>query len=207
MRGVDTKVSHLRSDARRNRDRILDVAGELFAERGIDVPMAAIARRAGVGVATLYRRFPTKESLVTELFADRFAVCAAVVDEALEDPDPWRGFRYFVERIAELQAEDHGFSDAFVAAYPGAIDVDGERSRALARFAELVDRAKATGKLRADFSFDDLFVLYVANNAVARTPAASRRLVAYLLDAFRAEDAVPRRPLPPPARLRLHDVC
>src|SRR4051794_13301478 len=85
----------LRVDAVRNRERIVEVARELFAERGLDVPMAAIARRSGVGVATLYRRFPTKEALLTEVFADEFIACLSIVDKVLEDPDPWHGFRVF----------------------------------------------------------------------------------------------------------------
>jgi AcrR family transcriptional regulator len=108
----------LRADARQNRDRIVEVARALFAERGLDVPMAAIARRAGVGVATLYRRFPTKESLVAEVFADQFAACVSVVDEALADPDPWRGFCTLVEKVCAMQAVDRGFSAAVVASLP-----------------------------------------------------------------------------------------
>ncbi|TDV40656.1 TetR/AcrR family transcriptional regulator [Actinophytocola oryzae] len=80
----------MRVDALRNRDRIHEVARTLFAERGTEVPMAAVARHAGV--VTLYRRFPTKEALVTEVFTDQFATCVSVVDDALADRDPWRGF-------------------------------------------------------------------------------------------------------------------
>src|SRR4051794_1798126 len=79
----------LRADARHNRGRILEAARALFATRGLDVPMAAVARHAGVGVATLYRRFPTRESLITTVFADQFAVCAGTIDDALAGPDPW----------------------------------------------------------------------------------------------------------------------
>src|SRR5688572_30625533 len=105
----------MRADARENRARVLTVARELFAERGLDVPMAAIARRAGVGIATLYRRFPTKESLVREAFTEQFALCQAVIDEALTDPDPWRGFCTVIEKVCLLQASDRGFTAAFVA--------------------------------------------------------------------------------------------
>lgn len=202
---MSAQTSHrqLRSDARSNRDRIVEVARELFAGRGLDVPMAAIARHAGVGVATLYRRFPTKESLVTEVFADRFHACASVVDAALADPDPWRAFRTAVERVCAMQAADRGFSAAFIAAFPQAVDVEGQRLRAVESFTELTRRAKAAGRLRADFELDDLFLLLVANGGLAsrsaeNAPAASRRLVAYMLGAFRAEGA---EPLPPPARL------
>ncbi|PRX98136.1 TetR/AcrR family transcriptional regulator [Allonocardiopsis opalescens] len=201
----------LRTDARRNRDRIIEVARELFAGRGLDVPMATIARRAGVGVATLYRRFPTKDSLVIEVFADQFAACAAVVDEGLADPDPWRGFCAAVERLCAMQIADRGFSAAFLAAYPDVIDVDATRERALRGATALADRAKAAGRLRADFAPDDLLLLLTANSGIAGgsaelARAASRRLVAYLLNSFRADHADPAVPLPPPAPLSVHDV-
>jgi AcrR family transcriptional regulator len=199
----------MRADAARNRDRIVEVARTLFAARGIDVPMAAIARHAGVGVATLYRRFPTKESLVTEVFADQFVACVSVVDDALADPDPWHGFCTVVRKVCDMQAVDRGFSVAFVAAFPDAVDVEKHRDHAVRGFAELTRRAKEDGRLRADFVPDDLVLLVMANCGVtAERPdaalAASRRLVAYLLDAFRA---TPVEPLPPPAPLTLRDVC
>ncbi|MEV4745898.1 TetR/AcrR family transcriptional regulator [Streptosporangium amethystogenes subsp. fukuiense] len=208
MPTVPDAAAGLRADARQNRDRIVEVARELFADRGLDVPMAAIARHAQVGIATLYRRFPTKESLVTEVFADQFKACVSVLDDALADPDPWRGFCTAIEKVCTMQAVDRGFSTAFVAAFPDAVDIEQERDRAIQGFAELTRRAKATGRLRADFAQDDLALLLKANCGVITESAeaalaASRRLVAYLLSAFRAEQA---GPLPPPAALDLHDV-
>ncbi|MFG2045571.1 TetR/AcrR family transcriptional regulator [Dactylosporangium sp. NPDC048998] len=195
----------LRADARHNRDRIVQVARGLFAERGLDVPMAAVARRAGVGIATLYRRFPTKESLVTEVFADQFQACTSVVDEALADPDPWRGFCAAIEKVCAMQAADRGFTAAFIAAYPDALDVERERARAIDGFTELTRRAQAAGGLRPDFVPGDLALLVMANGGIVAKSAeaaraASRRLVGYLLAAFSAEHA---RPLPPPAPLDL----
>ncbi|MET0237082.1 MAG: helix-turn-helix domain-containing protein, partial [Kibdelosporangium sp.] len=186
----------LRADARQNRDRIVEVARDLFADRGLDVPMAMIARHARVGVATLYRRFPTKESLVTEVFADQFSACVSVVDDALADPDPWHGFCAVLERVCAMQAADRGFSAAFAAAFPDVIDIERERDHAIRGFTELIRRAKETGRLRADFVPADLALLMMANSGVATgsaeaAPAASRRLVAYLLSAFRAEHAEP----------------
>jgi AcrR family transcriptional regulator len=191
----------MRADARENRARVLTVAREMFAERGLDVPMAAIARRAGVGVATLYRRFPTKESLVLEAFTEQFAACQAVIEDALTDPDPWRGFRAVIEKVCLLQATDRGFTAAFFALFP---DVHSEvRDRTWRSFAALVQRAKDSGQLRADFSPHDLTLVLMANGGLAGTPvdvavAASQRLVAYLLEAFRAGTDE----LPPPVPLR-----
>jgi AcrR family transcriptional regulator len=191
----------LRRDARLNRERIVEVAHDLFARRGLDVPMAAVARHAGVGMATLYRRFPTREALVGEVFSHQFDLCASVADDALDDPDPWRGFVTLVEKVGEMQACDRGFSSAVATAFPAAADAYGGRGRALERVTELVDRAKAAGKLRADFALTDLALVLMANDGVATdapeaTRVASRRLVAYLLESFRAEHA--GAPLPPP---------
>lgn len=192
----------MRADARENRARVLAVARELFAERGIEVPMAAIARRAGVGVATLYRRFPTKESLVAEAFTEQFAVCQAVIDDALKDPDPWSGFCTVIEKVCQLQACDRGFTAAFTASFP---DLHTEvRDRTWQDFGALVQRAKDSGQLRPDFSPHDLTLVLIANGGLSGLPlevatAGSRRLVAYLLESFRAgTDA-----LPPPVPLSL----
>ncbi|WP_255429874.1 TetR/AcrR family transcriptional regulator [Streptomonospora sp. PA3] len=203
----------LRADARHNRNRILEVAAELLAERGIDVPMAAIARNAGVGVATLYRRFPTRQDLLREVFADGFAACEAAIDDALADsgPDPWDAFRTAVEQVCAVQAGDRGFNAAFVAAYFQEFGVGGELDRVMRGLAELTRRAKDAGRLRADFAPEDFTLLVMANSGIsARSPeaarAASRRLVAYLLDAFRADRTAPSEPLPPPAPLDLYDA-
>ncbi|MFI6290274.1 TetR/AcrR family transcriptional regulator [Nonomuraea sp. NPDC050790] len=196
----------LRADARHNRDRILEAATALFAARGIEVPMAAIARRAGVGVATLYRRFPTREALVTEVFREHLATCVATIDTALQDPDPWLGFRAFIEKVCAMNAVDRGFAAAFLTAFPHALDFGRERARAERGFAELVRRAKATGRLRADFERSDLSLILMANDGITATSApaavaASRRLVALLLGSF---DTAPAAPLPPPAPLPLY---
>ncbi|TDD13725.1 TetR/AcrR family transcriptional regulator, partial [Nonomuraea diastatica] len=182
----------LRADALHNRNRILEAAREAFAARGLDVPMAAIARRAGVGVATLYRRFPTRESLIVEVFADELSVCASAVDESLADPDPWRGFRTFIEKVATMQVVERGFSVALLTRFSAVEGAEDVRVRAERSFAELVRRAKAAGRLRADFDRSDLTLLLMANGGLATGPpearlAASRRHVAYLLQAFRAD--------------------
>ncbi|MFD3975583.1 TetR/AcrR family transcriptional regulator [Streptomyces cyaneofuscatus] len=202
----------LRADARENRDRILRAAREAYALHGIDVPISAIARRAGVGVATLYRRFPTRAVLIEEAFAEQLAECAGVLDEALEDPDPWRAFCSVFTKVCAMQAADRGFTHAFLARFPDASSYAGERHRAEEGLALLVRRAKEAGALRPDFDVSDVVLALLANNGVVNgvqpeAGAASRRLVGYLLESFRAEGAA--RPLPPPVRLeldRLHGV-
>ncbi|HET6286164.1 MAG TPA: helix-turn-helix domain-containing protein [Amycolatopsis sp.] len=195
-----------RSDALDNRERILEAARELFAAEGLTVPMREVARRAEVGPATLYRHFPTKEILVTEAFTDQMRTCHVVVDEGLADPDPWRGLCSVLEKLCELHSRDRGFTAAFVSAFPKAVDFTAGRDYTLRAIAELAGRAKDTGELRADFVFDDLILVLMANNGIqAASPAAqvaaSRRFAALVIQSFRAAPEQP--PLPPVARLAL----
>lgn len=199
----------VRADARRNRERVLVAARAVFAEHGIDAPMATVARRAGVGAATLYRHFPTREALVRGAFAQQTERCARALTEALAVPDPWQGFQQLVETICALQREERGFPAAFVAAFPESTsEHEQSRRRAERDFTTLVRRAQASGALRADFRPSDLAVVLLAHcglvTALPGDGAASRRLVAYLLQSFRADSA--DEPLPPPAALTLSSL-
>ncbi|GAA2305205.1 TetR/AcrR family transcriptional regulator [Streptomyces violaceusniger] len=194
----------LRSDASDNRERILEAARTLFATEGLKVPMREIARHAGVGPATLYRRFPTKQTLATEAFTDEMRACRAIVDEGSAEPDPWRGFCLVIEKTCELHARSRGFTEAFMATFPDAMDFVAEREYALRSIAELAHRAKDTGHLRPDFVVDDLVLVLMANRGL-HTPskgarvAASRRFAALVIQAFQASPQ--HSPLPPVARL------
>lgn len=205
MPGRESDCEHaLRVDAERNRTRVLVAAREVFAEQGLQAPMTEIARRAGVGVATLFRRFPTREDLITATFAQKMAAYAREIDDALADPDPWHGFCSYVERVCAMQAEDRGFTDVLTMTFPAAKEFEAERDRAAAGFAELIERAKASGRLREDFVHQDLVVVLMANaGVVAATadaaPDAWRRLVGYLLQAFESDAAAPL-PEPPAPR-------
>jgi len=199
----------LRADARRNRERILAAARTVFAERGIDAPMATVARRAGVGVATLYRHFPTRDALVRGAYAQQMETCGRALTDALADPDPWQGFQQLIETVFALQREERGFPAAYVAAFP---DSGPEHARCRRQgereFATLVRRAQASGALRADFHPSDLAVVLLAHcglvTALQGDGAASRRLLAYLLASFRAGQA--DDPLPPPSALTLRGL-
>src|SRR4029077_3987615 len=94
----------LRRDAERNRQRILTAAAEVFNERGLEGSLDEIARHAGVGVGTVYRRFRTKDELVEPLCMDRLDMVAALGEEAFAAPDPWSGLVSFMERMAEIMA-------------------------------------------------------------------------------------------------------
>ncbi|MEW2287497.1 helix-turn-helix domain-containing protein [Streptomyces sp. NPDC047841] len=199
----------VRSDARDNRGRILDAARAVFGEEGLSAPMREVARHAAVGPATLYRHFPTKRELIAETFAEQRRACHAAVRDALADPDPWHGFQSLIERICELHAHSRGFADAFMTAFPEAMDFAGDRERTLSAVGELARRAQRTGRLRPGFVVDDLILMLMAHRGLKDTPradrvTASRRFAAYVIEAFRAapETAAPT-PLPPAPPLRL----
>ncbi|WP_072804167.1 TetR/AcrR family transcriptional regulator [Rhodococcoides yunnanense] len=194
----------LRTDAKQNRDRILEVAREVFASDGLGVSMREVARRADVGPATLYRRFPTKKDLVLEAFLDEFHTCRSIVRDGFHDPDAWRGFCSVIEQLSELNAQNQGFTEAFIAEYPETVDLVAHRTETLRAFTDLARRARAQGELRADFVVDDLILFLTANRGLASTPAhdrikAARRLAALMIDAFRASPA--NRELPPSPQL------
>lgn len=207
VRGVTEQVvQKLRSDARDNRDRILEVAREAFAVEGLDVPMREIARRAEVGVATLYRRFPTKEALLTAAFAEQMEVCIAIVHEGLTVDDPWEGFCLVVEKLLVVHALDRGFARALTSQYPRIFDFAEGRDRTMRALLELMRHAKEAGDLRTDVVLEDLVLAMMANEGIrADSPdtrvAASRRFAALMIQSFRAHPTP--APLPPAVRLPL----
>lgn len=178
----------LRRDAARNRAAVLLAARQVFAEQGLDVAMAEIARRAGVGIATLFRNFPTREDLITAVFDDKMAAYRDAVETALRDPDPWHGFCSFVEQVCAMQCQDRGFNNVLTMTFPSACAFEAKRSAAIQEFKTLISKAKKTGRLRRDFRHHDLAIFLMANagvvsNTAEIAPAASARLVSYLLTA------------------------
>jgi AcrR family transcriptional regulator len=191
----------LRADAARNRDAIVAVARDVFAEQGLEAPLEAIAARAGVGIATLYRRFPTREKLVSAALVDKVAEYVDAARQALAVPDPWAGFAGCVERICELQAGDRGLSDLLCMTLFADEQVEQLRRTANDLLITVIDRAKAQGTLREDFAGEDLVLLLIATSAVMQVtrtdaPDTWRRFVALALDAFSTQ-GVTRLPEPP----------
>ena len=196
----------LRADAERNRERVLRAAREVFAEQGLDASTNEIARRAGVGVATLFRRFPTRDELVGAAFADKMSAYAAAIDDALADTDPWHGFCGFIERVCQMQADDRGFADVITMTFPTAKALEEERDRTANALTELLDGAKAAGRLREDFAHQDVPLILMANAGVVTAtrdaaPEAWRRLVGYLIQSFASEAAQPLPAPPTPSQM------
>ncbi|MFE9674219.1 TetR/AcrR family transcriptional regulator [Streptomyces sp. NPDC006259] len=190
----------LRSDAERNRERIIAAARTVFARDGLNASMASVAREAGVGIATMFRRFPTKEELVDAVFSDRMGAYADAVAVALDDSDPWKGFVGYIETACAMQAADSGFADVLTMAFPTAKVLEQRRNQAYEGMLRLIDRAKATGRLREDFDPSDLVLIHMANAGVVNAtgeaaPDAWRRVVALLVQSL---ETPARGPLPAP---------
>jgi AcrR family transcriptional regulator len=156
----------LRADAARNRAAIVAVARDVFAEQGLEAPLEAIAARAGVGIATLYRRFPTREKLVAAALVGKVAEYAHAAEQALAVTDPWDGFAGFVLRICELQAGDRGLSDLLSMTLSADEQVEQLRQTANGQVVTLIEGAKAAGRLRQDFAGEDLVLLLIATASV-----------------------------------------
>ena len=196
----------LRRDAERNRERILGAARGVFAAEGIEASMASVARTAGVGIATLFRRFPTREDLISAVFADTMNTYLGAVTTALSDPDPWHGFTSYIRTVCAMQAADRGFAEVLTMTFPTATQLEDQRQRAYRSFLQLIRRAKATGRLRPDFTSQDLVILLMANAGViaatqAAAPGTWERLVDYMLQAFTAPQPATLPPPPDPRAL------
>jgi AcrR family transcriptional regulator len=201
----------LRADAARNRTAIVAAAQIAFAESGLQVPFDEIARRAGVGEATLHRRFPDRVSLIAAAFCEKMIAYADAAADALAEPDAWVGFCVYVRRVCALQSSDRGFADllthTFTAANPAIQELEDRRSSAYRDWLTLVRKAKASGRLRPDFHPDDMIVLLMANAGVIaasadNAPTAWQRFVEYMLQAFSADN--PQSLPPAPQRRALY---
>jgi AcrR family transcriptional regulator len=186
----------LRRDAERNRQRILAAAGELFTQRGLSVTLDDIARHAGVGVGTVYRRFPDKEVLIDALFEQRLEAMVAIATEALADPDPWNGLVLFFERGCERQAHDRGLKELLASSTHGGGCVVDARDQLRTLVTELFDRAKAAGVVRADADpYDAPLIHMMLGTVMDRTrdvaPEIWRRYLGMLLDGLRPGTPAP----------------
>ncbi len=152
---VVTEAPPLRADASRNREAVLTAARKRFREHGADARIEDIARDAGVGVGTVCRRFPGKESMLEALIEQRFQGFSDRAHAALENPDPWSGFEDYIRYSTEVVAEDASLSE-MIDARGDLVAPVATRLNLLEPLRELVKRAQAADKLRGDFSADDI---------------------------------------------------
>jgi AcrR family transcriptional regulator len=181
-----------RADARRNRKKVLEVAREVFASAGQDAQIDEVARRAGVGIGTVYRHFPTKEALLDAIVLDAFDQLTASARRALDDPDPWRGFSTFVRGAVSDFSDQRALGDVSCSA---AMEAEGPIRAALdamlATIEALLNRAQAAGDVRSDITSHDLERMLLG---LARTPligdedpvASRERWLSVILDGLKA---------------------
>jgi len=172
-------MTELRADARRNLERVLDAATEAFAASGPDASIDEIARRAGVGHGTVFRRFPTKDDLMYAVLERHFAQMRTLAEDALASDDPGEAFFAFVRRVTELNMQTPGLHKCVVhcGEKPGAADLHALVDR-------IVSRAQRAGAVRRDVKPDDVQLL-VRSALVSAPPGQWRRYLAVVLDGLR----------------------
>ena len=193
---AETSAKPLRADARRNRDKVLRAAREAFAAHGSDAQMDDVARRAEVGVGTVYRHFPTKEALLVALAEETFGRIAERSRALLDRDDAWGAFVDLMWDAGESLAGDRAFTEAM------SLRLSPEPPQGQVELAaiagELIRRAQAAGELRADALLDDIPMLMCGIGNATRRPHACadawRRHLAIVIDGLRASAAT--GPLP-----------
>src|SRR3954447_1971396 len=156
----------LRKDAERNRQRILQAARELFAERGLGVTLNDVAHHAGVGVGTVYRRYPDKELLIDTLFQEHLDEWQRIYEDGLDDPDPWHAVVSTHERALELWAHNRGLKEILLGSPHASARATQQRAQLHPLAANLIERAQAAGEIRADATTQDYGVVLMMVGAV-----------------------------------------
>lgn len=171
----------LRADARQNRDKILAAAEEIFLERGVTVSMNEVARHAGVGIGTLYRRFPTREDLLAAAYSARFVAFAEDMRSRAEEADPLSAMRAYLEELVYHTTLYRGF-----AASLGIVLKTGTPGcHATSRVGQwLLQTAQDAGQIRADITFDDLVCVVMAISLAVEQDGTSQTRIAHLVGVF-----------------------
>lgn len=201
----------LRRDAERNRLRILEAAGEVFAQRGLEASLDEIADHAGVGVGTVYRRFPGKDELIEALFEQKIARVEALAEQAAAIPDGWRALTSFLEGAVALQVADLGLRQVLLSHGCGHDRVEGARERLAPLIGNLVSRAQAQGGLRADVELPDISAILLMITSVAEYARGVhddlwRRYLALIIDGLRAGPQQGRLPVDALSQSQLDQV-
>lgn len=190
MRAESGVGAGLRSDARRNRNQLLRAAGEVLREEGLDASLDEIARRAGVGNATLYRHFPTRENLYEAVFAEAGALLERIWERTLRIEDPWLALVAYFEEACGFFATDRGLSDLMVQGMPRSRVLDELRAKCDLLMRTLLERAQRAGVVRTDVDLTDVILLFCALQRLIPAvelvcPGSWRRHLAITLDGLR----------------------
>jgi AcrR family transcriptional regulator len=173
-------------DAEQNRARILAGARAAFASDGLDLPMRDLARRLDLGVATIYRHFPSRQDLVSAVLVEEVVRCGQEMRAALADPDPSRALRGTIVRFGQRQVDDRGLNEALLGSHSAGAAFAEQRREHAEGFASLVERARADGGLREGVSVEAARVALMAITSfrvlpTERASAAVDTLTAVLL--------------------------
>ena len=187
----------LRADATRNRNQLLEVATRVFVSAGTEPSMRAIAREAGVGIATLYRHFPTRESLVDAVYRDQVARLTDGARELLAQLPPPAALRRWMDLFGDWIATKNGMLDTLLSMIQaGEIAHAQTRTELLAAITTILDAGRAVGDLRSDVTAEDIAASLIGIFTVAPRPeheAKASRLLNLLMDGLRPA-AVPAQP-------------
>jgi len=169
---------------------VIEAARELFAVRGLEATLNDVAHHAGLGVGTVYRRFPTKEELLEAVFEDAIGQLIALAESALQHKDSWQGFVGFVEQMCEVTATDRGAREMAFSRTHGGERVETARLRLVPYITKLVERAQKDGYLRPDLSPSDMPIFGLMTGTVSEFAGHIdaelwRRYVAILLEGIR----------------------
>jgi AcrR family transcriptional regulator len=183
-----------RRDAQRNHELLVEAARELFMEQGVEAPLEEVARRAGLGIGTLYRHFATRDALVEAIVERRMGELLTIAEAALAEPDGWEGLVRLLERTLELQAADRMLKDVLMRYSPETARLESAREEVRRLFERILVRARDEGTLRRDFALPDLALLLwsfapVIDATAKVAPNAWRRHLRWLLDGLRADAA------------------
>ena len=199
-------MSTLRRDAARNRAKLTAAGREVFAEQGPDVSFEEVARRAGVGIGTLYRHFPSREALAEEIYAEHIEEVVSAAEAAAAEEDAWSGLVHFLEHMLDLQARNLPLRGLFFR-LSGGLRAAERRRLILPLLEQVVERGKAQGALRDDLAVGDLSIALwsfapVLEATAGVAPNVWRRHLRILLDGMRPDAATPQE-VPPLAGRRL----
>ncbi len=193
----------LRADAERNRTRILEAAAKLFAERGVGASIDDIAAAAGVGIGTVYRRFPDRDALIEALFEEKIAHIAQRARDALAMEDPWEGFVTFMRAAGREQATNRGLKEVLFEPDRGRERVAAIRDTIRPIASQLLRRAQEAGAVRDDLRDFDMPMMQLAVSLIADqsrdiAPEYYERILTILMDGVARERSAPTPMAAPP---------
>ncbi|NUS94336.1 MAG: TetR/AcrR family transcriptional regulator [Nocardia sp.] len=178
----------LRRDAARNREKVLTAAAAVFTEQGLRGSLEEVARRAGVGIGTVYNHFPNRDALIDALLPARVAALDELAEASDAEPDPWQAFTGFVAHLLDRMIADRGLLEAITGDHPAAEHLVEACHRGMAQLSRLLERARDAGVLRGEVTDDDVIHLIWGLSLLgdAASPAAANRCLVLALDGLRA---------------------